>query len=431
MSYSLSEINLNDNNAKSLDAQFIFASNPDGSSKIDGLQFDINGTQYSTKINKMVTEDDFVHLYTTNVPQEIDIILDNKDIKLNYCYFHIILKFTDMTFAIGEAIYGYNNENSYIELDKQLIVNRNSYTKLSEYFDTAFQQYEIINASKFLNQLKDLTKYKETVKKLDSLLLSAPLKKSEFEQSPLKGKYNCAIIRHSTEEPNLTDLLVQAILENQYSVYEWIKEEDLDQSRYLHYDFLVILTNKESTYYTHPNRKCLELGFYSAGTKLVKGLKCIQRKLDEKNIPDREQEYLEELEKQKELFKKTCNEGQSKEGGGCCGNKDNSGGCCGSSGGCGTGKEENEFFFDEVKEVEEEVKKEVKKCCGKNKKVTELTVEDITDQIEQVKVTSEVKGDSEKKKCCNEGSEGACCKAPEYETAPIKRPCCGKGSCKK
>ena len=263
-------------------------------------------------------------------------------------------------------------EEDGIQIENYLLLNHSYYTKLDEYFKIAFQNSPLININNFFTKCKDSFDTKYLFNELNTLIKSAPLKKKEFSKNTFdENKYNCTIIRHSKENPNLSDILLQTILSDQFVNYQWIKEEELDQSKYDDVDFLLVLTNKEETFYKHPNVLCFpeSYGFYSTGIKCLKELETVHKKIIEGNIPDRYAEYLEKLELQKKSFKNVRV---------CSGPKED-GSCCGAS--------EEEIKKEEVK-VEE-----VKKCCGGGK-CNKKEEEEV--KVEEVKV-------EEVKKCCGGG----------------------------
>ncbi len=392
--YSLIEIHKSE--TKPLDIDFISS---DSGTNLNGIQIILNNSTQIANIIKVERNENEVHMYTSTLDTELKTIYNGEELVLNYCFYHFIFNFSDMSFMLEDVTYGYNHKNSYIQIENHLLLNHSYYTKLDEYFKIAFQNSPLVDINNFFTICKNSFSYGYLFNELNILIQSAPLKKKEFSKYTFGNtKYNCRIIRHSKEKPNLSDILLQTILSDQFVSYQWIQEDEYDQSKYYNdIDFLLVLTNKEESFYNHPNIVCFPASyeFYGIGIKCLKQLETIHQKIVERNIPDRYAEYLEKLEIQKKSFKNVRV---------CSGPKED-GSCCGAS--------EEETKEEETKV--EELKQEVKKCCGGGKC-------DKKEEVEEVEV-------KEVKKCCRGGKCGKKEEVKE-EVKEVKK-CCGGGKCGK
>ncbi len=423
------------NNTKAINYEATFTS-LDESTVLNYLKFvnlDDTQNQHIVPITEVNNSDGFTYIKTGIINGSFGSYDTNE---LNYAYYYILLRNSDLAFCGGNKVLGYNKENSYIELTHASLFSTESYNKLNNYFISAFDT--AISTAEFLSNINPSISVKSLWDQIQELLGLAPIGKASAS-GKLTGNYYCAIVRDSSKEPGLADGLAHTILKDQYLTYIWNREEKFNEDSLNNIDFVIYITDKEDVEYTHKNHIKVGLGFYSCGKKILNNIAEIQRKLDEAGVPSREEEVKqmnEEKEKQfKESLKKSKCSGP-KEDGSCCGSSGNSespedSGCCGGSqqssedsGCCGGSKKSSEdsgCCGGSKKSSEDsgccggsKKSQEPKKgCCGGSKK--RLVIEAVEQEQKE-----------ESKGCCRGRSGDSCCKtAPE----PISD-CCG-GDCKK
>ena len=306
----------------------------------------------------------------------------SNDFKLNYCYLMLtldILPDGGARMAYGSKfIYGYNHENSFIDLTHNLLIGQDVHSKLQEDFKKAFGG--AFSLDSFLRTFVESVDLAQASQEIDKLMGLAVLKQNTIETIDWKIPHNVVVLHHSDRPVGVDDILLQSIMASKghFVFFAVTKEEErIDVSQLATIDIAIILSNKAEEEYDYiPSgvvKKVLNFGFYSVGAKLLQSLASLQTSCIENNKPDRKAE-LEDAFKE---FNKNNKDGSE---GGCCGGKEGgcgSGGCCqdqssdAQDGGCCGGSSskggccKKESPEEEKKPIVEETKKEEKKgCCN-------------------------------------------------------------------
>jgi hypothetical protein len=345
----------------------------------------------------------------------------HEDFPLNYCYFTLLMKVASHSISMEfgtKFTYGYNHENSYIDLVSNTLISNELYNKCKADFAKIFG--DSFGISQFFSSLYASVDSQTAKKYCDELFKMAVLQRKD---KPIKAEcdtsYNCLVVHHSNKPYGIEHILVRSILEHagHFVMFADIAEDQpLPGDDLEAFDMYIVLSNEVSPDMSklpsHLATIAVPLGFYSAGGKLLRNLQAMFDKCKESSRPDRKKELEESFKQMK----------ANTEGGGCssggCG-KEN---CCQNNteeviskkdcekkaGGCGVSnccsKEETNFFDDFIEE---------------QRKVEEPQV-----QIEEQVETKSQSG------CCNPSSEGTCCKVKEPAPEVPKKKCCG-GKCKK
>ena len=465
-------------NSKATNYEAVFTS-LDDSKVLNYLKF-VNLSDKSSQnilpITEVQNSGDFTVIKTGIVNGNFGNFNDNE---LNYAYYNILVRNSDLGFLGGEKVVGYNKENSYIELTTDKLYSTIQYTKLDEYFIKAFDSG--ITTAQFLQYINPNINIKNLHTQIEELLGIAPVGKTS-NSGVFKGRYYCTIVRDDANEPNLTDAIAHAVLNKHFVNYIWNNTQDSFNEDCLNAsDFVIFITNKDVEY-SHKNHVKTSLGFYSCGKKILNSISEIQQKLDDCNTPDREEEVKQLSEEKQKEFKKSMKKsacsgpgadgaccgggcgGSSTESevkdSGCCGGSSSDSGCCKKepvqedSGCCGgSGSDSGCCKKEPVQEdsgccggsssdsgccKKEPVEPVKKACCGGKKKQQADSTDDKKEQ-EPVKkgccggkkkqpVAEEQKQPEQKETsdCCRGRSGDSCCKTAP---APIED-CCG-GDCKK
>ena len=389
-----------------------------------------------------------------------------KDHDLNYFYAEILLDIDTSSLLYGSKIcYGYNSENSYVDLAINYLIPTDLFDILHDNFQKVFGTF--FGLHMFLQTLSAIPAkadqslsdhYRQCHASLKWLASIATLRKETKITSETNWArvHNVTVVRHYVEEENkennMTDILIQSIMsahKHFVKFYVLTDGEDMRPDSYPETDILLIITQRDASEYTLPTSLAsfiVKPNFYSAGERCMLALPDLLKKTKANDCPDRKKLLLGQLFDKKDKAKSAS--GETGASSGCCGGNKSSGPC--SSGPC---CRDDEKKVEEVKDVavkkgccggskssgpcssgpcssgpccrDDEKKEEPKKgCCGK-RRVNEQTGTDCTDEKkeENTKPAS---------KCCNEGQAGRCCKEPitnENKETPAKK-CCG-GKCKK
>ena len=297
-----------------------------------------------TSNNEVLLDDDITLkiLYTSKIENTVNITTDKYygefgdylSVKLNYFYLRLIVNTSSTTGDIefgSKIVYGYNKENSHIDLLTQALINKDLYYKFEERFNKAYGEESGILPI-FLNYVFNNTEldYVEKLSLLEELCLTQQPDPIEFPliDCEFPVKYNWVIIRNTDKEPNLLDKLLIAILESKNQSVGYHYEKDItDLKRLDKNDIFIIINSEEKGKYYKPNRSFIVYckdDFYKGSRKVLRMLSSILDWAKELQIPDRTIS-IEDLD--------GCGKGGSKEG---CGN-------CSKEGGCGSKKRENQI----------------------------------------------------------------------------------------
>jgi hypothetical protein len=329
------------------------------------------------------------------------------DFALNYCYLHLIVTAAEnsLTMEYGSKyIYGYNHENSYIDLTSNYIISNTAFNKLQADFEKAFG--EAFSLYSFLQTMFSSADVDTIKYDIDKLMTLGVLKTNTIEKVSWEKSHNCIIIHHSDKPICVEDLLAQSIMQSygHMTFFSPLSASDkIDVEKIGNMDIVIIISENSASDYTYlPSDKAVTVvsfGFYSMGCKLLKSLKGLY----EKTVAESKVDRKEELENAFKAMTAEMQKGGEGGDGGGCGNCDKEGGCCGgkTKGGCGSGdSEEKVSFLDGAMSIEEFKEQEKKGCCGGKKCAT---------KVEDVKADVKADAKIEKKGCCNPSSEGTCC----------------------
>ena len=350
-------------------------------------------------IEQFKKEGDTVHIKTSNYHGKFG---SHMNVELNYFYLNLIIDTTNTTGDImygSNIMYGYNNDNSHLDLLSQTLITKKLYEDFKVRFDIAYgEEMKILPV--FLNHIFKEQDILRTVDTLTNLLTqSHPLKQmcNPLEPTTFNLKHNWMIVRNTEKEPNLLEHILVAILESKnQQVFTHYSQGKSDLTQFDKIDVFLVINTDESVEYDVPtNAYCIVCpdAFYQSSRRLLRNLPKVAAWINDNGIPDRTV-TIKDLNLTSE-----GGEGGCGKGGDCCQNGGKGG--CGSS--CG-GEEKEEMIFEE---------KPIEVNFG----------EDGIVNLGTYKATSTSKGTS----CC-QGKSSGCCKAPD--ATPEDKSQCGTGNCK-
>jgi len=352
-------------------------------------------------IEKFKKEGDIVHIKTTNYHGNFG---THMNVELNYFYLNLIIDTTSTTGDIlfgSNIMYGYNMDNSHLDLLSQTLITKKLYDDFKVRFDLAYGE-EMRVLPVFLNHM-----LKEDGEKRISLLQnllsqSYPLKQmcNPLEDTTFQLKHNWMIVRNTEKGPNLLEQILVAILESKnQQVFTHYSQVKSDLTRFNEVDVFVVINTDESVEYDVPsNSYCIVCpdAFYQSSRRLLRNLPKVANWINDNGIPDRTV-TIKDLNLTVEGGEGGCGKGSE-----CCQNKGDGGGCCGSSQGTSCGGSEEKC---EIEEKTTEVN------FGEDSGIVNLGT---------YKSTS-TKG------CC-QGKSSGCCKSPDATVEDKSQ--CGTGNCK-
>lgn len=388
-------------NSKATNYEAVFTS-LDDSKVLNYLKF-VNlsdeSSQHIVPIIEVQNSGEFTMIKTGNITGNFGVFNTNE---LNYAYYNILVRNSDIAFFGGEKVVGFNKENSYIELTSEKLYPTAQYVKLDEYFIKAFESG--ITTAQFLQHINPTITVKDLHSQIEELLGIAPVGKAS-KSGTFKGSYYCAIIRDDPTPPTLTDAIAHSMLSNQFVNYYWnSSDEKFNEDTLNTTDFVIYITNKDIEY-THKNHVKTSLGFYSCGKKILNSITQIQEKLDEAGVHDRTEEVKKMTEEKQKEFQKSMKKS-------ACSGPGADGACCG--GGCGGESKKEDFgccggSSKDSSCCKKEAEQEDSGCCGGSNKDSSCCKKE------------PVQEDSG---CCGgSGNSNGCCKKEPVE--PVKKGCCG------
>ena len=275
------------------------------------------------------SQNGFIYLVSGKVLQSFGTLNDQE---VNYCYLMLVFKQASdnsMTFDYGSKyVYGWNCENSFIDLSHNYVLDTEVVVSLSANFEKAFGAH--IKLQDFLRLLSETFNDPALIKQHIASITGdiAILSQKLPADIPAFAKpNNVLIVHHDDRELGAANVLVHTVMEKSGHLVYFANvksAEKIDVAQFEHVDIAIILSSSNTALdYAYIPTKALvvlNFGFYSCGIKLIKQLPSLVEST--KDCPDRKEELAKLM--------KTMNTGDQKEGG-CCG-----GGGCG-SGGCGSG----------------------------------------------------------------------------------------------
>jgi hypothetical protein len=342
---------------------------------------------------------------------------EHMGVDLNYFFLVLMVDITSTTGDIlfgSKIVYGYNKENSHIDLLNQALITNNLYSQFKERFDIAYGE-EMGILPVFLNHMFNNSQlsYEETSKKLEELsTISYPLKKmcTPLEKCEFNLKHNWMIVRNTEKEPGFLEHILTAILESKnQQAFTFYEKTQTDLTKFEKIDVFVVINSDETVCYEVPSSAyCITCpdAFYQSSRRLLRNLPKVLAWAQEKQIPDRTISIKD--------LNLEGSEGGCGSGGGSCGKE---GGCCKDNGGsCGSSDKE-EMIFDETKPKSTEVLFEMPKSEASEKATKEY----------ETYFTSTSGGSPQGTSCC-QGKTSGCCKAPDATVEDKSK--CGTGNCK-
>jgi len=267
--------------------------------------------------------------------------------------FYIDTSSTNGDILFGSSVsYGYEVDNSSMEVVTQPLLNRSFYKKLRERFDIAYGEEMICEILpvfiQYLFEECDPSGYKELFEKLDNFFDQvAPLKKmcNPLDSVQFEKKYNWLIVRNTATGQTFLDkfLISQLIHKSQYLTY--IHESgQLCLENYPNIDVYIVITKDEEACFEVPTSSycivCPDV-FYQSSRRLMRSFPKVLAWATQNNVNDRTVS----------LTKPGACSGPKEDGGCCGGSSGEKGGCCG-------GEEKEESC---CKKEEEKME-----CCGGN-----------------------------------------------------------------
>lgn len=337
---------------------------------------------------------------------------EHMGVELNYFFLVLMIDITsesgDILFG-SKIVYGYNKENSHIDLLNQALITNNLYSQFKERFDISYGE-EMGILPVFLNHMFNNSQlsYEETSKKLEELsTISYPLKKmcTSLEKCDFDLKHNWMILRNTEKEPGFLEHILTSILEyKNQQVFTFYEKTQTDLTQFEKIDVFIIINSDETVCYEVPSKSyCITCpdAFYQSSRRLLRNLPKVLAWIQEKQIPDRSISIKD--------LNLEGSEGGCGSGGGSCGKE---GGCCKDNGG-GCGNKEEEMIFDETKPKSTEVVFEMPKS----------SISSNTSKDYETYFTSKTSSGG----CC-QGKTSGCCKAPDATVEDKSK--CGTGNCK-
>ena len=337
---------------------------------------------------------------------------EHMGVELNYFFLVLMIDITsesgDILFG-SKIVYGYNKENSHIDLLNQALITNNLYSQFKERFDISYGE-EMGILPVFLNHMFNNSQlsYEETSKKLEELsTISYPLKKmcTSLEKCDFDLKHNWMILRNTEKEPGFLEHILTSILEyKNQQVFTFYEKTQTDLTQFEKFDVFIIINSDETVCYEVPSKSyCITCpdAFYQSSRRLLRNLPKVLAWIQEKQIPDRSISIKD--------LNLEGSEGGCGSGGGSCGKE---GGCCKDNGG-GCGNKEEEMIFDETKPKSTEVVFEMPKS----------SISSNTSKDYETYFTSKTSSGG----CC-QGKTSGCCKAPDATVEDKSK--CGTGNCK-
>ena len=315
---------------------------------------------------------------------------EHMGVELNYFFLVLMVDVTSTTGDIlfgSKIVYGYNKENSHIDLLNQALITNKLYNEFKERFDISYGE-EMGILPVFLNYMFNTSKlsYEETSKKLEELsTISYPLKKmcTPLQKCDFELKYNWMIVRNTEKEPGFLEQILIAILESKkQQAFTFYENSQTDLTQFEKIDVFIVINSDETVCYEVPTSAyCITCpdAFYQSSRRLLRNLPKVLSWAQEKQLPDRSISIKD--------LNLEGSEGGCGSGGGSCGKE---GGCCKDNGGGGCGEKE-EMIFDETKPKSTEV-------------VFEMPTESTASKDYETYFTSSTSGG-----CC-QGKSSGCCK---------------------
>jgi len=362
--------------------EFVITS--DGKVILDG-NVTLNVEQFSK-------EDNVVHIKTSNYHGNFG---THMNVELNYFYLNLMIDTTstsgDIMFG-SNIMYGYNKDNSHLDLLSQTLITKKLYDDFKVRFDIAYgEEMKILPI--FLNHM---FKDGNSLSSLENLLTqSYPLKQmcNPLESTSFELKHNWMIVRNTENEPNLLEQILISILESKnQQVFTYYSADKSDLTQFDKIDVFIVINKDESVEYDVPsNSYCIICpdAFYQSSRRLLRNLPKVKAWVNDNGIPDRSVS-IKDLNLTAEGGNSGCGKGSE-----CCQNNGGKG-CCG-------GEEKEEMLFDE--------------------NVTRVNFGDEKDEgivnLGTYKATSKPKsvgsGSTQSTSCC-QGKSSGCCKAPDATT---------------